>query len=344
MKKAPTIRDVARQAHVSVATVSHVFNKTRRVTETTRRQVLEAAQQLNYVPSGIARSLSTNRTNLIGMIVADAASPYNSMIITGVESRLWQHGFSLVVCSTNESVEKESQYLRLLLERRVDGILVAPTGKPQPVFNEVLRHHIHLVFVDRRPTEPLGPVVEIDNVRAGYLATHHLLSLGHRKIALITRDFALSTVIGRTQGYLKALDEYGIVPNPAWICNIAADVAVADQTTGQLLSLPDPPTALITANHIVTLGTLAGLQRRGIPCPDAISLVGFDDHPWVSVLTPPLTVINHPFDAICEAVVDTLLKITGDHDQDEDSATVTYPDTVLPPELIVRKSCKRLEH
>ena len=344
MKKAPTIRDVARQANVSVATVSHVFNKTRRVTEATRRQVLEAAEQLNYVPSGIARSLSTHRTNMIGMLVADATSPYNSMIITGVETRLWQHGLSLVVCSTDESVEKESQYLKLLLERRVDGIVVAPTGKPQPVFQEVLQHHIHLIFVDRRPAEPLGPVVEIDNVRAGYLATQHLLSLGHRKIALITRDFPLSTVVGRTQGYLEALGEYGILPNPAWICGIPADVAAAEQTTGELLSLPDPPTALIAANHIVTLGALAGLQRRGIPCPDAISLIGFDDHPWVAVLTPPLTVINHPFDAICDAVVDTLLKMTCDNCQDEDlTPPEVYPDTVLPPELIVRQSCKRLE-
>lgn len=348
-KKAPTIRDVAQQANVSVATVSHVFNNTRRVTNATRRQVLDAAQQLNYVPSGIARSLSTHRTNMIGMVVADVTSPYNSMITRGIENRLWQHGYSLMVCNTDESVEKETQYLKLLLERRVDGIVVAPTGKPQPIYKEILQHHISLLFVDRHPAEPLGPVVEIDNIQAGYLATQYLIGLGHRKIAMITRDLALSTVSGRTQGYLNALRDHGIQPGPDWIYKIKANVDAADQVAGVLLNLPDPPSALITANHVITLGVLAGLQRRGIACPDAISLVGFDDHPWVSVLTPPLTVINHPFDAICDAVVTSLLKMNADRQQEDALETETdpvqdahYSGTVLPPELIIRKSCMRL--
>lgn len=348
-QKVPTIRDVAREANVSVATVSHVFNNTRRVTQATRSQVLYAAERLNYVPSGIARSLSTHRTNMIGMVVSDATSPYNTMIIHGMENRLWQHGLSLLVCATDESVEKESQYLKLLLERRVDGIVVAPTGKPQPIFDEIRQRHISLLFVDRRPAEPFGPVVEIDNVRAGYLATEYLIGLGHRKIAMITRDFTLSTVVGRTQGYLQALRSYGITPDTGLICQIEANVQAADQATGRLLSAPNPPTALIAANHVITLGVLAGLQRRNILCPDAISLVGFDDHPWVSVLTPQLTVINHPFDAICDAIVATLLRMNADHYREDDLETKTpdasapsYPDTVLPPELIIRKSCKRL--
>ncbi len=348
-KKSATIRDVAREANVSVATVSHVFNNTRRVSGATRQKVLDAAKRLNYVPSGIARSLSTSRTNLIGMVVADVLSPFFAMIIRGVEDRLWRYGYNLVVCSTDEAVDKESQYLQLLLERRVDGIVVTPTGKPQPMFEELLRHRIRMVFVDRRPPEGFGPVIEIDNVRAGYMAAEHLIKLGHRKIALVTRNPSLSTVQGRTEGYRKALAAYQIPIVPEYMQVIEARVEDAEKAVNDLMCLPQPPSAIIAANHFITLGVLAGLQHLHIPCPEEVSLIGFDDHPWVPVFTPPLTVITHPFNDICDETVQTLLAMLKEHDEEEEMGLEaetqldgSFPDVILPPIMINRQSCKNL--
>lgn len=348
-KNVSTIRDVAREAQVSVATVSHVLNKTRKVKPATRQVVLEAARRLNYVPSGVARSLSTGRTNLIGMIVADVTSAYFATIIRGVEDRLWRYGYNLVLCSTDESNEKESQYLKLLLERRVDGLIVVPTGFPQPMFEEILHHHIGLVFVDRRPQVRVGPVVEIDNHQAGFQAAEHLIRLGHRRIAVITRNLNLSTANGRTQGYRHALASHGIENPEELVKVIDARVEASERAVRELMSLPEPPTAIIATNHLITLGMLSGLQKLNIRCPEDISLIGFDDFPWIPVLSPPLTVIDHPFPAICDATVQTLLAMMANlnlvEEQEGDNEPLPldqYPDVTLPAELVIRGSCGNL--
>ncbi len=278
----------------------------------TRAAVLEASTKLNYRPSAIARSLSTRRTHTVGVVVADVLNPFFASIIRGVEDGLWREGHSLMVCSTDEQAEKEAYYLRLLLERRVDGILIAPTGDPQPVYAELQHHHIPLVFVDRRPPEPYGPVVETDNVEAGYLATNHLLNWGHRRIALVARQPKLSTVIGRTEGYCCALTEFGFQEIDRQIVSVDSTQGAAYAAALALLDDAERPTAIIAANHVMTLGVMSAIQTLKLRCPEEISVVAFDDLPWLALFLPPLTAVRHALAEICSISVDLLLGAFGD--------------------------------
>ncbi len=337
-----TIRDVARAANVSTATVSHVFNDTRPVSETTRQAVLDAARRLNYRPSAIARSLTTRRTYTVGVVVADVLNPFFAGIIRGVEDLLWQQGRSLVVCSTDEQPEKEAYYLHLLVERRVDGVLVASTGADLPVYAELQHHQIPTVFIDRRPPQPWGPVVETDNVQAGYAATRYLLDRGHTRIAILGRHQALSTVTGRFAGYRQAVAEAGIGLDASLTVTVDSHQEAALQRTLALLARPEPPTAIIAANHVMTLGVVAAILASGVRCPQEISLIAFDDLPWLALMAPPLTAVRHATTEICRCAVDLLLAAMGEQST-ERNGSAAYPIVTLPAELIERASCARLE-
>lgn len=337
-----TIRDVARAANVSTATVSHVFNDTRPVSEATRQAVLDAARRLNYRPSAIARSLTTRRTYTVGVVVADVLNPFFAGIIRGVEDLLWQQGRSLVVCSTDEQPEKEAYYLHLLLERRVDGVLVAPTGADLPVYAELQHHHIPAVFIDRRPPQPWGPTVETDNVRAGYAATRYLLDRGHTRIAILGRHQALSTVTGRFAGYRQALAEADITPDPSLAVTVDSHQEAALQGTLALLARRDPPTALIAANHVMTLGVVAAMRELGRQCPRELSFIAFDDLPWLALVAPPLTAVRHATAEICRCAVDLLMAAMNGQST-ERNGTANYPIVTLPAELIERASCAHLD-
>ncbi len=338
-----TIRDVARAANVSTATVSHVFNDTRPVSAATRQAVLDAARRLNYRPSAIARSLTTRRTFTVGVIVADVLNPFFAGLIRGVEDLLWQQGRSLVVCSTDEQPEKEAYYLHLLLERRVDGVLVASTGADLPIYAELHHHHIPAVFIDRRPPRPWGPVVETDNVQAGYAATRYLLDRGHTRIAILGRHQALSTVTGRFAGYRQALVEAGIAPDESLSVTVDSRQEAALQGARALLTRPAPPTALIAANHVMTLGVVAAVQALGVRCPQEISLIAFDDLPWLALVTPPLTAMRHATAEICRCAVDLLLAAM-DGQSAEPKGAAGFPVVTLPAEMIERASCARLSN
>lgn len=337
-----TIRDVARAANVSTATVSHVFNDTRHVTDRTRQAVLDAASRLHYRPSAIARSLATRRTFTVGVVVADVLNPFFAGIIRGVEDLLWQQGRSLVVCSTDEQPEKEAYYLHLLLERRVDGVLVAPTGADLPVYAALRHHQIPLVFIDRRPPRPWGPVVETDNVQAGYLATRYLLDLGHTRIAILGRHQALSTVTGRFAGYRQALTEAGMALDPALIITVDAQQEAAYQGATALLAHLDAPTALIATNHVMALGVVSAVQASGRRCPQDISIIAFDDLPWLALYSPPLTAVRHATAEICRQAVALLLASLAGHDAETADMVEDYPVVMLPATLIERASCGRV--
>lgn len=334
-----TIRDVARAAHVSTATVSHVFNNTRNVSDATRQAVLVAAAELNYRPSAIARSLSTRRTRLVGVVIADVLNPYFATLVRGVEERLWSQGYGLLVCSTDEQPEKEAHYLKLLLEQRADGVIIAPTGAPQPILADFRLHHIPLVFVDRRPPEHYGPTVEVDNFAAGYAACAHLLALGHRRIAILTRMPNLSTVINRTRGYRQALLDAGVTPVDALVLTSPSS-ELACAALVELLGQPAPPTAVITTNYALTLAALEAIRQTGRRCPQDLSLVAFDDPNWAAFIEPPLTAIRHPLDRLTDGCVDRLLALLVAGEEE----ALQAQDVILPSILIERASCRRLSY
>jgi len=336
-----TIQNVAQLAGVSKATVSHVINDTRPVTPATRQIVLDAIAKLNYRPSAIARSLNTNVTHTIGILVADITNPFFSGLVRGVEHQLSLQDYNLIVCNTDEDPEQEARYLDLLLAKRVDGLIIAPSGATQPLFQQFSAYNTPLVFVDRHPDGSYGPVIEVDNFAAGYAATEHLIQLGHRRIAILSRNPTLSTARGRISGYSRALRDHNLDVDETLIqiTGITLDAAVNDAL--RLLDLPDRPTAVVTTNHVMTLALLRALQERELHCPADISLVGFDDHPWASLFTPPLTVIRMSISDLSNAAVETLLQAIKcrTRGQSVDSSLECTPDVLLPAELVARASC-----
>lgn len=339
----PTIRDVAKMAGVSTATVSHVINSSRHVNPETKQLVVDAIARLNYRPSAIARSLTTSITRTVGVLVADITNPFFAALVRGIEDRLSSQDYNLIVCNTDERRDKEARYLELLLTRRVDGILVAPTGLPQPLFQDVAAQNIPLVFIDRFPEEKHGPVVVMDNFRAGYDAAGYLIRLGHRQIAILARYPALSTVVGRIGGYRNALEHTGIPVDESLIRMIDSNVQAARDTALDLFRHRKRPTAVIATNLNMLLGILSAMHDLGLTCPDDLSIVAFDDQQWAPMFSPPLTVIRQPVSEMCDAAVSTLLKAMGHNGRSHAAYdTTTLPDVIVKAELIERASCKTI--
>ncbi|MCC7450895.1 MAG: LacI family DNA-binding transcriptional regulator [Anaerolineae bacterium] len=333
-----TIRDVAQQAGVSKSTVSHVLNGTRFVEEETKQRVLQAIRELGYRPSTIARSLTTNRTQTIGVIVSDTSNHFFGEILRGIESVVRARNFSLLVCNTDETLELEEHYLNLLLAHQVDGIIAAATSRHWDAVEVAELKHLPMVFVDRTFEEMGGrPYIGADNRGGAYLGARHLIGCGHREIGILAGFQRLSTMRERLAGFQQALADCGIPLPDEWIATSALSADSACQAAVRILSLPYRPTALFVSNNFLSLGTLLALKQLGLRCPDDVSLVCFDDHPWAAVANPPLTVIRQPVYELGQQAAQTMLALLNG----EELAQTT---TTMPCELIVRQSCCIAEH
>jgi LacI family transcriptional regulator len=330
-----TMRDVANQAGVSSTTVSHVLNETRYVQEDTRRRVLEAVNALHYRPNAVARGLTTKRTATVGVVVADILDPFFATLVRGIEHDLSNHGYSLIVCNTDERPKKEVGYLSLLVNKRVDGIIIAPTGHPSDVYESLRNNVIPVVFVDREPPGRYGPVIEMDNVAAAREAVHHLISSGHRRVAIVAAAPERSPSQQRIQGYRLALQEEGLPVDEDLICHARSGLLAGQATTERLLRLADPPTALLCVNDLVTLGALAALRapHSGAGQWAGACLVSFDDTPWKAVFAPRISVVRLPIARLAQVAVQTLLAKIRDPQTE-------IENVVLKTELVVRESSR----
>lgn len=339
-----TIRDVAKRAGVSVATVSHVLNGTRPVLPDTRSAVLTAVEDLSYRPSAVARGLTTNTTRTIGVVIADVTSPFFAFLLRHIEDSLGVAGYNLLVCNTFEQPEREAQILELLLDKRVDGVLLAPTGLPQTVYNEFNERQIPLVFVDRRPPGVSGSFVGTDNRQAAYDVTRYLINLGHCRIGLISLSPETSAVTARVAGYRHALEEAGIGLVPERLVAVDYEPETAYQAARQLLSSPEYPTALIAGSHTATLGTLRALRDLKLRYPDDISLVCFDNSRWTDVIQPALTVVTKPIEALATSAVQILLgnlaEVEKARKRYQQPNTLPTTELFLDSQLVVRESCR----
>jgi LacI family transcriptional regulator len=334
------IQDVARAAGVSTATVSHVLNGTRRVSQATRVRVEAAIEALHYRPSAVARGLSTRSTQTIGILVADITNPFYASVVRGVEETLLAHGYGLIVCNTGESEEREAAALKMLVAKRVDGLIVAPTGQHQDEFESLGHLGIPMVFIDRVPPRRVGPLVAIDNFAAGRAATQHLLDLGHRRIGIVARPPTVSTVTERVRGYRHCLDDHGVVVDPRLVVSATPQPEAALAAVTRLLRAPRPPTAVIAGNHVMAHAAVRAIQVEGIACPDDLSLVCFDDHPWAPLFTPPLTVVRMPTDDICSRAAHALLRAIAH--RKEGTEAEAHDDVTLEATLVVRQSTRQV--
>jgi LacI family transcriptional regulator len=309
----PTMADVARSAGVSVATVSHVLNGTRPVLPHTRQAVLDAVDALGYTPNTLARSLVTARTRSIGLAVSAISNPYFTEILQGVEAAALDAGYSLLIADPHDDPEHELKAVQLLHERRVDGVIVAPSAQPHDLVAYLGRHALPTVLLDRVITTggdtAQGRFDQVCAENADPVArlVTHLAGLGHRRIGLVAGLPGLSTTSERISGYHQGLIAAGLGHTHDLVVSGSSESAGAERATADLLSRADPPTALVTANNAMTIGALQALRRLGLTVPDDIALCCFDDFAWADLFSPRLTAIAQPSREIGAEAVRVLL-------------------------------------
>jgi LacI family transcriptional regulator len=328
-----TIKDVAREASVSVGTASQALRESPAVREETRRRVLAVAKRLRYQPSALARGLVTRRTHTIGLLISDIANPFFIRAVRAIEDVAQGNGYNVILCNTDEEAIKETQYLRVLMEKRVDGIILATTAGSLPAVRDVRWRRIPLVLFDRELPGVPTDTVKVDSVLGGRLATEYLLALGHRRIAIIHGPLVRSTGAERLRGYLLALQAAGIQPEPALIREGNFKQDSGRELARQLLKLSPLPTALFCTNNLMTVGALQTLGERGVRIPLDVSLVGYDDMEWWTLTHPPLTTVGQPVYDLGREAMRLLLAQIGVHGRRRPQRVM------LKPELILRASC-----
>ena len=325
------MRDVAERAGVSKATVSHVINDTRFVEDTTKERVQSAIKELGYRPNIIARSLTTQRTRMIGYIVSDVTNTFFGEIMRGIEDVLISNNYSIMVCNTNEVLEREEYYIDLLLRQGVDGIIAAATSQNWQALSEASKLNIPIVLLDRTFDNASSPYVGVNNRQGAYLGTKHLIEQGYEKIGILSGFQRLSTMRERLSGFEMAMAEHNIHVRDDWSLSSPLSIEDGNKAIKQLMQSDDRPSAVFICNNLLSLGALMGLQELGLRCPDDVAIVGFDDHPWAQVSDPPLTVVRQPTYAIGQSAADKILGALNGNRTD-------IPSAIFNCELVIRQS------
>ncbi|MGJ7608378.1 LacI family DNA-binding transcriptional regulator [Variovorax sp. LT1R20] len=330
-----TIKDVALRAGVSVTTVSHVVNDTRHVSAKGRERVELAIRELGYVPNAMARSLKSNTTSTLGMLIPNSSNPYFAEIVRIVEDRCFGAGYTLVLCNTDDEPRRQSVYLQVLAERRIDGLIVVSTGDDDSLVTQLQGLRIPTVLVDREIADPSCDLVETAHMQGGLLAVRHLLSLGHKRIACIGGPVGLTPSEQRIEGWRMALAEAGTTPNAdALLWRGAFTSQSGYEAMHAILRTEHPPSAVFVCNDLMAIGALRAAHESGVHVPDELSIVGFDDIELSAYTSPPLTTVAQPKERIGALAVDMLLERVGGKRRDARKV-------VLQPELRVRASTAR---
>ncbi|MEU2247785.1 LacI family DNA-binding transcriptional regulator [Streptomyces sp. NPDC019224] len=328
------IKDVAREAGVSVGTVSNVINQSERVAPDTREHVQRVIARLGYVRSDSARQLRAGRSRIMALLVLDMGNPFFVDIARGAERTARKAGLGVMVCNSAQSPQDEADYLALFAEQRVRGVLITPSDPSGANLREFRRYGIPFVLVDRVATDADGCSVSVDDVAGGALAIRHLTAAGHRSLAYVGGPDQLQQVRDRREGALLALAEAGL-PASA-LQEVPAErleVAAGRDAGARILGLAERPTAVFCANDLLALGVLQALYTAGVRVPQDMAIVGYDDIEFAAAATVPLTSVRQPAVTIGSIAAGMLLRETGEHAQDH-----SHEHVILQPELVVRQS------
>ena len=310
MKKAATIRDVAKAAEVSVSVVSRVLNDgTGPVAPATRLKVVQAMDELGYRPRAAARELSQGGQSLtIGLLIPDLTNPFFAWLADRVVWEARARGVQVVLMTTQEDRHLEAECLNTLLDRSVGGVIATPTGDNVKQWSRLQQLGIDLVFVDRSISElDSVDLVSIQNVSSAYRSTEYLLELGHRRIAFVSGPLSTSTGRARIRGYRDAFENASVVGDPQLVRDVSFRGHSGGDAVAALLALDDPPTALIVANTAQVHSSLRRLSQMGIRIPTDLSVIVFDDNPWADLVTPPLSAVHQPIEMLARHSVELVL-------------------------------------
>lgn len=332
----PSIKDVAAEAGVSTATVSRVLADKPHVSPELKERVWTAVKKLDYRPNLVARSLRSQKSTTIGLLVSDIRNPFFTAISRAVEDTAYSHGYNVLLGNTDEDPAKEALYLNLMQDEHVAGLIFSPTRHSAEHF-AMLNIRIPTVVIDRQISDShLGNVdmVMIDNVAAGRDLGWHLLENGYRRIAAILGE-ASTTGWQREQGLAEAYQAFGLTPEPELTLFVPPRIESGRLATLALLdNSPEPPDAIFTSNSLLTAGALTGIRERGLRIPQDIALVGFDETSWSELVQPPITLVAQPTTEIGRTATELLLQRIADPER-------AARQVILQTHLRVRASSER---
>jgi LacI family transcriptional regulator len=328
-RDAVSIREVARRAAVSPATVSRVLNGSPTVQEASRRRVQEAVAALQYRPNRLARNLRRQQADMIGVVVSDIENPHFSEAVRVVEDEAYQAGYRVLLCNSDETGAKQQAYLEMMAAERVIAAIISPADAQATGVDALLALGIPVVAFDRMIDDDRVDAVVCANVEGLRRATEHLLWLGHERIAFVGGRTDVETGAERLEGYTLAMRSAGAVP---FALDGGFRTDGAERAVAELLEHRQRPTALVVANNLMTLGALRALRRARVRIPDEIAVVGVDDPPWADLIDPPLTTVAQPVRSMARTAMQLVLERV-------ESRRAEARRVVLPLELRVRRSC-----
>lgn len=328
-----TMKDVAERSGVSTATVSHIINNTRRVSDELRERVLAAIEELNYRPYGLARSLRRGSSRTVGVLIPDNTNPYFAEMARLLEDRFFVAGYNVIICNTEQDPSKEEVYLDLLMDKVVDGLVFVSTGNDPEAIEKLSHGNTPCVLVDRDIDGVDIDRVLSDNQAGAMEATSYLINLGHRNIACISGPEGLASTNDRVDGYRSAMDAAGCAP-----IVVPGDFQIESGKTALREILRDYPevTAVFASNDLMAIGAINGAAASGIAVPSDLSVVGFDDIAFAAYTIPSLTTVRQAKETIAERTVRCLLDERDARDEERRSDPVS--SWVIRPELVVRSS------
>lgn len=330
-----TIYDVAQLAGVAPATVSRLLNQSGYVSEQARQRIEQAVAELHYVPNTLARSLHFKATHTLGLLLPDIINPMWTSVARGAEDAAQKEGFNVILCNTDSDVRKQDEYVEVLLQKQVDGLMFVPFSNPldlRPI-QRIQRQNTPLVILDYYVPELGIDTVLVENEKGAHALTQLVIELGHERIALLSGVQGHYTAEERKKGYLRALREAGLPIDERLVLHGAYVEQGGYEMVRQALAVTPGPTALVAGNNVIAVGALRALRERGLRVPEDLGLVCFDDIPMASAIDPFLTVAAQPCYELGKKAIELL--IARIRSQEGDNPRLVS----LPVEIIRRRSC-----
>jgi LacI family transcriptional regulator len=328
-----SIREVAKRAKVSIATVSRVMNNPGNVDPQTVERVRRAVNELNYFPDSHARSLVSGRSRILGLIVSDITNPFFPELVKGFEDVALRHGYEIMIGSTNyESVRMES-CVRRMLERKVEGVAIMTSEMDQPLIEQLVRRKIPSVFLDVGSVHPFMSNIQVDYAAGIHQAVKHLLQLGHSKIGFISGPLGLKSARIRRQAFLEYLNDTGTLREKELVTESDHTIDGGLEAMTRLLERGEAPTAVLASNDLTAIGAMRAVRRKGLNVPADVSIIGFDDIHFAAFTEPPLTTVALSRWDLAENAFRALKKHIDP--QEPDRVLAEY---MVTPTLVVRES------
>lgn len=330
-----TINYVAEKAGVSKSTVSRIMNGNYlHNKEDTIKRVLQVVSELDYHPNAIAKSLKSTKTNVVGIVVSNLKNPFWMNVLEGVEDTCRQHGYSLMICNSNEEAGSEKEHIKSFQAKQVDGIIINPTVKNLELYHRLVKDNFPLISINRKLKELNIDTVVMNNIEGTKLAVNHLVKLGKHKIAFfVYPPNDLSPRVERIEGYRQALEENNIPFDPALLQIIPEQPREIKTKLEMLMSGPNRPDAIFSSTSLMTMKILEEMKNLYLDVPEDIAFIGYDETVWSKHLTPALTTVRQPAYEMGAQAADILI------DNIHNGSVSPKKIVVLEPELLVRKSC-----